>query len=139
MMRSHNSHNFFEARNPSCCVDFEDESRVISVQHEARPAIVFTVTEPIPIRLRIKKVAPSIQCRGQVLLPPGVIQLLRFTDMQHADANRSLGIKQAHPQETILPIINDREITRSAGAVLFANAVRKKPWMTGAQNRFRLL
>ena len=59
--------------------------------------------------------------------------------MQHANADRSLGIKQAHPQELVLSIINDGKIARLAGAALFANAVGKKPGMARAQNRFRLL
>ena len=74
-----------------------------------------------------------------MLPPPDAIEFLRFAGVQHADADRSIGIKQAYPQKSILPVIDDGEFAHVARPVLIANAVRKKPGMAGTQNRFRFL
>ena len=60
-----------------------------------------------------------------MLLPPGVIHFLRFSGVEHSDADRAVGIKQPQSQKLIFPIINNRQLAHLTRPALIANAIRK--------------
>jgi hypothetical protein len=86
--------------------------------------------------LVIEKIVSAINGLLQACLPPGGIDGLGFADVQHAEADGRIRVKQSNREKFIFAIVDDREFAGGGVAVLLANAVAEDPRMAGAQLRF---
>ena len=125
--------DFLQPRQPRRRVNLQHQRRVVTIQHQARPAIALAVDQPITRRALVKQPVAPPHRRVQPRRPPRRVNRLRLARVQHAHANRRIGIKQTDGEKFVLAIINHRQFAGLPFAVLLANAVRKQPRMPAAQ------
>ena len=79
--------NFVEPRQPRRGVKFENERCVVTVEHQARPAVALAVDEPIPGGAGVKKPVAAAHGGIEPRHPPCGIKHLRFAGVQYAHAD----------------------------------------------------
>ena len=126
-LRGDESDDFAEARQPRRRVKFQHERRVIPVEHESGPAIALAVDPAQARGLFIKQTRASLNGFHESLAPPRFLDGHRFARVQHAHAQRRVGVKQTEGEKFILAIVNDGEFAQLPGAIRLAHAVGEQP------------
>ena len=126
-----------ETRQPRCRVKFQDQRRVVAVQDQPRPAVVFTMNQPAAGRLVVEQAAPAFEGLVEPSGPPACVNRLRPARLERAQPDRRVRVEQSQGQKAVLTIVDYRQLAGLSGTALPPNGLREDPGVAGAQRRLR--
>ena len=124
--------DFLDPLQPGRRVNLHHQRRVVAIQHQARPAIALAIDDAITRGFLIEQTFTAAERSIKPIAPEFRINRQRFADMQHAQADRRLRIKETDSEKFVVTIKDHSQFARFTVAILLTHAVGENPRMTGA-------